>query len=108
MMKGYDTFFEEPGKFPERECQVCGSICEVERNRLGPTGWAEAMGGHAHLHDFFYCPHAKKDWHEQALELVQEIEETSSKRLSTLLQQDLNDLLAEHGIETDLPFKVEQ
>ena len=37
-MKGFDTFYEEPGKIQERYCQICGSLCEVKRNQTGPTG----------------------------------------------------------------------
>lgn len=96
-MKGYDVFYETPGAVAQRTCQVCGAKCRVEHDRLGPTGWAAALGKSNALHDYFYCPNAGQAWHEQALELVQAIESTPSKRIAALMQQDLIDLLKEHG-----------
>lgn len=101
-MKGYDTFYETPGEVEARTCKVCNTPCEVMRNQFGPTGWAEAMGKRGHLHDYFRCPHADKDWHEKALEILLAIENTPSKRLAALMQQDLIDLLAENGIYIEL------
>jgi len=49
------------------------------------------------VHDYFYCPHKDQTWHNQALALVQAIEETPSKRIASLMQLDLLDLLTEHG-----------
>jgi hypothetical protein len=104
-MRGYDIFFEEPREIRERYCKVCGTLCEVKRNQTGPTGWVEAMARRARLHDFFYCPHSKKEWHKQALKIVLAIEETPSKRVAALMHQDLLDLLAEHGIHPDLSLQ---
>lgn len=102
-MKGYDVFFESPGTVNRRTCQVCGTECLVERNRVGPTSWAAAIGKSEILHDYFYCPHTRKDWHEQALALVEAIENTPSKRVAALMQQDLWDLLSEHGCALEKP-----
>jgi hypothetical protein len=96
-MKGYDVFFEIPGTVSTRSCQVCGVVCNVERNRVGPTGWATAVAKAEMIHDYFYCPHSGQSWHEQALALVQAIENTPSKRVAALMQQDLTELLDEHG-----------
>jgi hypothetical protein len=96
-MKGYDSFFEAPGNVTEHICQVCGSVCMVERNRLGPTGWAAAIAKAETLHDYFHCPHHDQPWHSQALELVQAIESTPSKRIASLMQLDLIDLLTANG-----------
>ena len=96
-MKGYDTFYELPATVTKRTCQVCGIECEVERNQVGPTSWSGAVGKAETPHDYFYCPYSGQDWHNQALALVQAIENMPSKRVATLMQQDLADLLAEHG-----------
>lgn len=96
-MKGYDGFFDPPGTVVKRSCQVCGTECEVERNRIGPTGWTEAVAKLETVCDFFYCPNTGKPWHDQALALVQAIESTPSKRIAALMQQDLIDLLSENG-----------
>jgi hypothetical protein len=100
-MKGYDTFYENPGEVQARTCQVCNTSCEVKRDQFGPTGWAEALGQRGHLHDYFRCLHAGKDWHKKALEILMAMEETPSKRLAALMQQDLIDLLAENGIHIE-------
>ncbi len=99
MYKGYDVFFEKPGDVEERFCRVCGTLCKVERNRVGPTGWVAAMAKKDSLHDYFYCRYKNEGWHAQALKLVQAIEETPSKRVAELMRLDLLDLLSEHGIQ---------
>jgi len=78
-------------------CKVCGSVCNVKRSVTDPTSWVEAAGHRGHWHDEFFCPHREKDWHQQALKLVLEIENTPSKSLAKLLQQDLEDLLRDIG-----------
>lgn len=98
-MIGYEAFFEKPGEIQERRCRVCGTVCEAKRDQVGPTGWAEAVGNHSHLHDYFQCPYTGEAWHRQALELVQAIEKTPSERVAALMQQDLVELLEAHGIE---------
>ena len=95
--KGYDYFIADPGT-EEKHCRVCGTKCEASRNVYGPTGFAAAMAQDVRLHDMFVCPHAGQVWHDQALRLVLAIEDTPSKRVASLMKQDLVDLLQEHGI----------
>lgn len=97
-MKGYDQFYEEPNDVAEHTCLVCGTVCEAVRERMGPRGHIEAMSNSSALHDYFYCPHGGKEWHEQARELLQAIEEMPSKRVAALMKLDLEDILVEHGI----------
>jgi hypothetical protein len=103
MKKGYDVFFERPGEISRRVCQVCCTECLVERNRVGPTSWSAAIGKFEILHDYFYCPHLPKDWHKQALALVEAIDKTPSKRVTALMRLDLIDLLSEHGCTPEIP-----
>jgi len=98
MMKGYDAFFERPGEVQVRTCQVCATECLVERDKVGPTSFASAVASRHARHDFFRCPNADESWHEQALRLVRAIEETPSKRVASLMKDDLRDLLREQGI----------
>ena len=102
-MTGYDVFFEQPGTVTSHTCRGCGAECIVERNRVGPTSWAGAMGKVQTPHDYFRCPNAGKDWHERAIDLVQRIEDTPSKRVTGLMQQDLIDILKENGCAPDNP-----
>jgi hypothetical protein len=53
------------------------------------------MSGSKSLHDAFSCPHAGEDWHDKAIKLIQEHENTSSKRVKDLILQDINDVLDE-------------
>ena len=98
-MKGYDSFFETPGTVTERFCQVCNTKCLSEHNKIGPTGWVAAMAKSETAHDFFYCPHINQPWHQQALALVQAIEDSPSKRIASLMELDLIDLLTDNGCD---------
>jgi len=96
-MKGYDSFFEKPGQVEEKFCQVCGAQCLVKRNEVGPTSYMQAMARAQTVHDYFYCPNMKQEWHDQAMDLVEEIENTHSKRVAELVWLDLKELLSQHG-----------
>ena len=99
MQKGYDVFYEEPGKVEEIRCRVCGTECKVDRNVLGPTGIASAISGRHNYHDQFVCPNTEKKWHYKALKLFVAIEEMPSKRVSDLIQEDLDELLEANNAE---------
>ncbi len=99
MQKGYDVFYAEPGQVEEMLCRICGAECRVERNVLGPTGVASAIVGKHSYHDQFVCPNAGERWHDKALKLFVAIEEMPSKRVSDLIQQDLDELLEANAVE---------
>lgn len=93
---GYDFFIAEPNSPDERICRVCGSKCRVTRNVFGPTGFVYAKANKFTNHDEFVCSHTDEPWHEQALRLAIEIDETPSKRIADLMKADLHDLLQEN------------
>lgn len=95
--KGLDTFFHKPGEIQEQNCLVCGSICLIQRNRVGPTSWASAMAHKSTPHDSFFCPHIDEEWHQHAKKLVFAIENTPSKRIAELMKLDLEDILKEQN-----------
>ena len=97
MRLGYEVFYAKPGSVDEEFCTICGSKCEVTRNAYGPSSYAGAMARRFDLHDVFVCPHAGKEWHEQAVRLALAIEETPSKRVAELMRQDLRELVAENA-----------
>lgn len=94
MIKGYDAFYEEPGTYDEKLCKVCGEKCLVMRDQFGPVGWATAVGLIKVPHDYFYCSNSKQLWHQKALEIILEMEKTSSDRLVQLMKLDIDDLIS--------------
>ena len=61
--------YPKPGIVDQAECGICGTQMNVERNVNAPTGSAEALGGGAHLHDCFTCPHFLESWHNKIVRL---------------------------------------
>jgi hypothetical protein len=95
---GWDFFTGEPDRHAVMHCRVCGEPMAVDRDVVGPTGWAHAMAiraGHAkgRLHDEFHCERAGEPWHRQALALRQEAEQTPSKRLAELLTAEADEVV---------------
>jgi len=93
---GYDIFFPDPGTNEKMYCNVCGSECNAERNKEGPTSSTQAMFGGKRKHDCFVCPHTGESWHDNAIELIKEYRDTKSKRLRMLIKNDILDEL-DHG-----------
>ena len=92
-MKGYNFFITEPGEFDVVNCRVCNHVCDVERNKYGPTNWISAMGGFKKLHDDFRCPNSEKDWHDKALKLSQEKDSTESDLIKNILDTEISNLV---------------
>jgi len=99
---GWDHFSPEPGAIDKMYCRVCNSEMEVERNVNGPTGSIEAMSGGKHLHDSFFCKHTKESWHCQVRVLKQRIEKETSKKLSDLLTEEMNEVLKTRKTTIDM------
>jgi hypothetical protein len=95
----YEIFYTTPDTVETKACRVCGTSCDVKRGVYTASNFKEATNKMADLYDVFTCPHAGKDWHEQALKLAQAIDAMPSKRVAALIKQDLQDLLKENGIE---------
>lgn len=83
----------EPGKLTNASCRVCGAECRIDRNVLGPTNHASAIGGIKSLHDRICCPSSGTDWHNQAVDLRRLAEATPSPTLAAILRSDLEALL---------------
>ena len=90
LAKGYNVFYEIPSTVEAMNCKVCGSICGVDRNVFGPTGYLSAMSGNYTLHDSFCCHNTEKNWHDLALKLIQERENISSQSVKKLITKDLD------------------
>lgn len=92
-MKGWDYFTPSPGKFPDvQRCRVCNEVMLVERNKTGPRGWAESMGGAKVLHDQFQCPNVEDAWHHQALRLRMLAEDTPSRIFADQLSAEADEI----------------
>ena len=98
---GCEQYCPEPGDVETWHCGVCGNVGIVNRNINGPTGWAEAMAGHGHPHDYFFCPHRETEWHKQAKDILFERNKNPSKRVKALYEQDWQDILKEHKAEIE-------
>ncbi len=57
---GIDIFYCAPGDRDEVRCGTCGTVCQVERNCMGPTCFLDAMRKFKRLHDRFACPHHQR------------------------------------------------
>ena len=88
-----ERFTPDPGTKVKMRCGICDSIMDVKRNKYGPRSWAAAMAGHKSAYDEFTCPHAGKDWHEQARLLKAEIEETASAVMADMMRLELFDII---------------
>ncbi len=84
-----------PGEISEMKCKVCGTVCDVERNCKGMKSMGAAMAGMLNDHDQFTCPRSADEWHIRARKLMEEIARTPSKRLSQIMQDELEELLKE-------------
>ncbi len=83
----------KPGEVEHARCPVCGQEAFIERDVLGPTGFAEAIAGGQHLHDRVICPSEGALWHGQARLLKEESRSTASPRLRELILSEVEALV---------------
>ena len=88
----------EVGKVGNAACKTCGAECLIERDVVGPTNFASAIGGVKHPHDHIQCPNAGAAWHNQAVELRREIAATPSPTLAKTLRRDLERVLQQRKL----------
>lgn len=93
-----DRCFLNPGEYLAVYCGVCGQCMTVERNVMGPTGFAEAMSVHigrsqGHLHDRFRCPDSQTAWHQQAQAIRENAHHSPSKRLTDFLTEEADEIV---------------
>lgn len=100
-IKGIDCFITDVNSVEEARCEACGAIMEVERNIDISRSFAEAMGEMKRPSDSFKCPESIHDWHKQLIALILERNKTKSAKLTALLQEEINEILA-----TKKPTKV--
>ncbi len=93
---GSTVFITKPGEYKELRCAVCGSICNVKRNVMGPRCYAEAVGKREGLHDKYECPHVEEDWHEECFDLSSQCRGMSGPTLRWIAAKDLFDSLDGH------------
>lgn len=90
---GTDYFTPPPDLVKVAFCGICNEEMEVKRNVNGPTGWAESVGGMKHLHDTFSCKHRTEDWHCQVRNLKSRITKETSKKITDMLTEEMNEVL---------------
>ena len=87
---GYDRFTPDSAEtFEHKNCQVCGTLFDIKKSVDGPTTIGEARIGKSHIHDVLTCPNSGTEWHDQALDILREIEKTASDDLGTILSAEL-------------------
>jgi hypothetical protein len=89
-------YWRTPGTVENIHCDVCGAVCDVRRDVDTYTCMAAAMAKKSVRADVFTCPRQEESWHKQAVQLVDAIAETPSRRIAALMKLDLDDLLAAH------------
>lgn len=98
--------FPDPGKVTKAFCGICDTRMTVRRNVLGPTCFAEAMAGHKHRHDSFYCPHYGKVWHtgieslknKVAHVMMNHVSSHEVKKLKRSVAREIRRLLKAHTV----------
>ena len=90
---GYDVVYKTPGEVEELFCAVCGETMNVSRNLPGQRGRAAAMFGNSFNHDEFVCQNAGTEWHNQAIQLLEFIENTPSYELERIVREELRQII---------------
>ena len=90
--------YPDPGTIKKVKCGVCSRQMNVKRNVLGPTSWAESMGGGKHRHDSFTCPNLKKGWHEKVVNLKLDASITESSKIKKILEEEIVELLEANAV----------
>ena len=96
LRSGYDIFTPDPGTHDSMICMTCNSKMDVRRNVFGPTGSVEARSGSGHLHDVFTCKNSGRDWHNKVIDLMEEKRKTKSDKISSILQEEIDEVLSSH------------
>jgi hypothetical protein len=91
--KGWDLFQPNCGEQDKMFCRVCNQEMAVIRNVVEPRSFAEAIGNLKSEHDTFICKNSYKDWHQKALDILQEAEKTSSEKLKEMLKNQAKEII---------------
>lgn len=81
------------GTVDEATCHTCGAPCEIIRNKVGPTCYAQTVGNRKSQHDQIRCPHRGEDWHNRAVRLQRAIHDHPSERLKAIMREELEALI---------------
>ena len=93
LLNGVDVFHYDPGVADKVNCPTCGEEMLVQRNANGPTSYVAAISKSKRLHDFFYCSHAKEDWHLQARQLNELAKTTPSAKLAKMYRDEAAEII---------------
>jgi hypothetical protein len=76
------------------QCGVCGENMIAKFSVFGARGFAQAIGGGGSYHDSYHCPNREKPWHKQVVALREEARKTSSRKLTEMLREEADEVLA--------------
>lgn len=101
--KNDGVYFPDPGTVQSAKCGICGTEMEVTRNVNGPTQFVMAVSGAKRLHDAFFCPHYKDDWHKRVSDLWGEIGiGTKSAKIKKLIREEIGEILKKRKVPEEM------
>lgn len=74
-------------------CDVCSDKMNVRRNIKNAGGRWSAIFRIPPIYDEFTCPNAQTQWHDQAIALMEFIEDTPSAELASIVRKELYSIL---------------
>ena len=95
MKMDYDVrYIASSEKVESTTCNVCSDKMNVRRNHHQDRvdRWS-AVCNPPPIYDEFTCSNAQTDWHDQAIALMEFIEETPSAELANIVRKELSAIL---------------
>ena len=92
---GYDSFTPNPGEWDHLVvcCKACDTLMDVRKNCTGPTSSIMAMSGSVTQYDHYTCPHSGESWHNEVIDLLEEMRDFKSKTLRNVVLLEIKDIL---------------
>lgn len=93
---GYDYFSADSTDNVEyMTCKVCKEYMDCDRGVLQTKGrWGDIPINFQRKVDIFTCSNVGKNWHDQVITLMKEMERTSSKKLTDIFNDEINEILS--------------
>mgnify|MGYP003339915772 FL=1 len=92
---GYDSFTPNPGEWDHLVvcCKACDTLMDVRKNCTGPTSSIMAMAGSTTQYDHYTCPHSGESWHNEVIDLFEEMRDFKSKTFKKIVLSEIQEIL---------------